>query len=820
MNGPVTRENASRTVRLDITGMTCANCAAAVERALRRLNGVETAVVNLPAGQALISYDTGRLTLSRLVERIQQAGYGTGIRRMPFHAPGLEDQEWSRLEETGRRLEGILKLEKGPEPDRLTLWGVTGVISPATVREAFRLAGFNLQPMDVQADEWQQRQHRQGIMLIAGLTAGIPLMVIAMLAGHGWLPDAIEKWAGWLWLQAVPATVIQAGLGWTHYRGAYHACRNRTANMDVLVALGTSAAWLQSAGVVLFHWPGHLYFETSVMILVLIRAGKYLEAKTRRRASDAIQQLIQLRPQTARIWKDGQEITVELERIVPGNIAIVRPGEQIPADGVVLEGTAAVVESMLTGEPVPVEKGPGDPVTGATLNQNGYLRLRIDRTGEDTVLARIIRLVAEAQTQQAPVHRLAEKIAGIFVPVILAVAAASFCFWFWLVPALGWAGETAARDRALFSLISVLVAACPCAMGLATPTAVIAGIGRGAETGVLFRSGEALEMAGRVDTVVWDKTGTLTRGEPVLVETVTSGSGNWSGDQLLRLAAGAARGSSHPLSAALMAEAGRRNLTVPSPENFTSQAGAGLLAMVEGRSVLTGSRPWLEQHDVSTAALHAEAARLEETGRLLVWMAIDGRTEAVFGFSDRLHEGAPGAIWQLHEMGLATVLLTGDREPAARRTAVELGIPSFRAEVRPEGKVAEIIRLQQAGRVVAMVGDGINDAPALARAGTGMAMARGLEVAIAAASVTILRSDPGAVPAAIALARQSLTIIRQNLFWAFFYNILLVPAAAAGMLHPVLAAAAMSASSVCVVLNSVRLRRYRPPLPGNRRRHS
>lgn len=811
---------------LPITGMTCANCVATVERNLKRLDGVGSAVVNLSSERATVEFDPGKLSLDAIVARVERAGYGIATGEADLVIKRLsDDNDARRLEKALMKLNGVLEAHVMVTNEKARVKYIPTIISQSEIRRTVAATGFEAVELGNVAEdaESKAREHEiteQRRLLIVGLIFTVPLFILSMSMDFGFLPNffydlsqkamALEmgmmpptKW--WFnWLMFALAAPVQFYVGWQYYVGAYKSLRNGSANMDVLIAMGSSVAFLYSIPVTLGWLNGHVYFETAAVIITLIRLGKFLEARAKGRTSDAIKKLMGLQAKTARLVRDGKEIELPVDEVIVGDVVLVRPGEKIPVDGVVVEGRSAVDEAMLTGESLPVEKGPGDPVIGATINKLGLLRFEATKVGKETALAQIVRLVEDAQGSKAPIQKIADQVSGIFVPAVIGIALLTFVGWYFFSPPLAPNANTTIFTRALINMVAVLVIACPCAMGLATPTAVMVGTGKGAELGILFKNSEALERAGNVSIVVLDKTGTVTKGQPAVTD-IVAGDGI-DEDQLLRMAASVEKGSEHPLGEAIWAEATNRGLELSPLSGFKAEAGYGVEAEIEGNRVSVGNMRMMVKRNYALNGLEATVERVQNEAKTAMLVAINDQVLGVIAVADTLKDGSIEAIKELHKMGLKVAMITGDNQKTADAIAKQVGIDTVLAEVLPDGKSNEIKKLHESGAVVAMVGDGVNDAPALAQADVGLAIGTGTDVAMAAAPITLISGDLRGVSRAISLSRRTLSTIKQNLFWAFFYNVVLIPSAFLGYLNPMLAAGAMAFSSVFVVSNSLRLR--------------
>jgi len=805
-------------IELPVEGMSCASCVARVEDGLKKTRGVTSAQVNFASERASVAFDARQTNVQDLVAAVHGAGYEVPRARTMIPIQGMSCASCvAKVEDALRGVEGVVDASVNLAREQASVEFIPGVATPDALRRAVRDAGYEpLATEEATVDREAERRARELRMLRTRLV-GAAILTIPILWGslphmglNVWSPMFLHNWV----LQFALAIPVQFWAGWRFYRGMWASLRHGSADMNTLIAVGTSAAFLYSAAATFApQWfaggsvAPAVYYETASIIIVFILLGRYLEARAKGQTSDAIRRLMGLQAKTARIIQDGQEVDVPVQEVVVGDIIVVRPGEKIPVDGVVLSGSSAVDESMITGESMPVEKREGGEAIGATLNKTGTFRFRATKVGRDTALAQIVRLVEQAQGSKAPVQRLADRIAASFVPAVIAVAVVTAVIWYAF-------GPEPRLTYALLNFVAVLIIACPCALGLATPTAIMVGTGRGAEAGILIKGGEALEIAHRITAVVLDKTGTLTRGTPVVTDVIPLN--GYDEGALVRLVASAERGSEHPLGEAIVARARSTGLVLADPGAFEAVPGHGITATVDGQRIVAGNVALLEREHIGLDGAAAHVDRLTGEGKTPMLVAIDGRPAGIIGVADTLKPNSREVVAALKQMRIEVVMLTGDNRRTAEAIARQVGLDRVLADVKPDQKAAQVDALQREGYLVAMVGDGINDAPALAKADLGIAIGAGTDVAIESAGIVLIGDDLRGVLTAVALSRRTMRTIHQNLFWAFAYNVALIPVAAGvlypftGMLlSPMLAALAMAMSSVTVVSNSLRLRSFR-----------
>lgn len=803
----------SKHVVLPVIGMTCANCVATIERNVNKLPGVSNTVVNLSTERAMVDYDPAKLGVPDLISKIEKAGYGIAAGEYILGIKRLSDiSDAGRLENVLTGADGILEAHANVATEKLKVSYIPTMINTEEINRIVKKAGFDTVDQNMDEENVEERLRyaeidNQRRLLIIGILFSLPLLVLSMSADLKLLPEAIAHSQWFKFGMMALATPVQFYVGWQYYVGAYKALRNGSANMDVLVALGSSVAYFYSVLVVFGFLHGHVYFETAAVIITLIKMGKFLEARAKGKTSDSIKKLMSLRPKKARILRDGVETEIPINQVVIGDSIIVKPGESIPVDGSLVEGESYVDESMLTGESFPVLKIVGASVIGGTINKNGWFKFVAQKIGKDTMLAQIIQLVEDAQSSKAPIQKMVDKVSAVFVPVVIGIAILTFVGWFFLGGEIMTGDEMTPLTRALVNMVAVLVIACPCAMGLATPTAIMVGTGKGAEIGVLVKSSEALEKAAKINTIVFDKTGTITEGQPSVTDVITRG--NITENELLLLSGSLEKSSEHPLGEAIVAEAGNRDLILEKPDMFTSKTGMGIIGEIRGKRLLLGNTKLMDEENINTTEWNSEIKRLQGEGKTVMIVAIENTISGLIAVADKVKKSSYEAIKSLKESGMRVVMITGDNALTAQAVGSQIGIEDLIAEVLPGGKAVKIKELQLSGNVVAMVGDGINDAPALAQADVGIAIGTGTDIAMASAPIVLVRGDLNGVVQSIHLAVNTVKTIKQNLFWAFFYNIVLIPVAAMGLLIPIFAAAAMAMSSVFVVTNSLRLSKKR-----------
>lgn len=797
--------------------MTCANCAMSIERALKKVQGVHDVNVNFGTEQATVSFDPDQVQVQSVIQKVRDAGYGVASASVDIPVTGMTCANCAAAVERtlNKKVAGVQSVSVNFATEKAHVEYVPGMVTLEDIAAAIEKAGYGAvmpaETMDVEDAELAARNaeiRAQTGKFVIGVMFTLPLFVISMGRDFGLLGQwSHAAWVNWFFLAL--ATPVQFYTGWDFYTGGWKSLRNGSANMDVLVAMGSSVAYFYSLFLLLFPSLGmHVYFETSAVIITLIKMGKMLESRTKGRTGMAIRKLMALRPKTATIMMDGREKVVPLSSVAVGDEVVVRPGEAIPVDGVILAGDSSIDESMLTGEPIPVDKRPGDSVAAGTINGEGFIRFEARKVGKDTALARIIRMVQDAQGSKAPIQGLADRVAAIFVPGVISIAFITFFLW-WAV-----GGNFV---PAMIRLVAVLVIACPCALGLATPTAIMAGTGKGAEKGVLFKNSQALEMATKLGTIVLDKTGTITQGKPAVTDVTLLNPDVLTEEEFLRLTASAEAGSEHPIGRAIVREAEARKIPLFSTDSFKAVRGLGVQARINGKEIMVGRPAWIEEAGLSMDGLRDRIQSMQDMGKTVMVVAIDGRPQGMIAVSDPLKPESEAAVRKLHEESLRVVMLTGDNAQTARTIAMQVNIDEVIPDVRPEEKAQKIKELQEKGGRVGMVGDGINDAPALAQADVGFAIGTGTDVAIETGDVVLASGSLSGVPRAVHLSRATMRTIKQNLFWAFFYNVILIPIAAGVLypfeflpyflrdLHPILAAFAMAMSSITVVLNSLRL---------------
>lgn len=793
----------SENVTLSITGMTCAACATRIEKNIGKVPGVQKASVNLATEKASVTYDPSQAKVEDVIAKIKKTGYGVQEEKVQLDIIGMTCAACAtRVEKGLNKIEGVTSAAVNLATEKANIEYIPGNTNVDQLIAAVKKAGYDAKVIgDADGDYERNAREKEYKIQKRKFTVGAFISIFFLVQ---MISDFRMEYGNGSffhmnpWLQFLLATPVQFYTGGHYYRDAYNAVRGGSANMAVLVVLGTSAAFFYSLVVTIMGTGQFLYFEAAVIVMTLIVLGKLLETRAKGQTSEAIKTLMGLQAKTARVIRDGEEMDIPIEEVQAGEMIFVRAGEKIPVDGEIVEGSTTIDESMLTGESMPVGKKAGDTVIGATVNKHGSFTFKATKVGKDTALAQIIKLVEEAQGSKAPIQKLADKISGIFVPIVILIAIATFAITYFL----------AGFIPALVSTIAVLVIACPCALGLATPTAVMVGTGKGAENGLLIKGAEHLQNSQRVTTVVLDKTGTITKGEPDVTDVVTFG--NYSEDELLQVAASAEKGSEHPLGEAIVNGAKDKGLLLQEGKNFSAIPGHGIQVSINDQTVLIGNKKLMNTNKIEIDPALSRMEQLEGEGKTAMLIAVEGSLAGIIAVADTVKETSAKAITHLKKMGIEVIMITGDNRLTAEAIAKQVGVDRVLAEVLPEDKSAEVEKLKQEGKIVAMVGDGINDAPALAAADVGIAIGTGTDVAIEAADITLMRGDLMGIVDIISLSKSTMRKIRQNLFWAFAYNIILIPVAAIGLLNPILAGGAMAFSSVSVVGNTLFLRKWKP----------
>ena len=810
-------------VDLPIKGMSCASCALKIEKGLADVQGVSKATVNFAAEKATVVFHPDQTDLSRLIEKVKDLGYGAKSEKVLLPIQGMTCASCvNKVQKALSSVKGVVHASVNFATERASVEYIPEEVSIRDLKKAVEEAGYHV--IEVKEEDIVEKERLAREAELSGLrmkfTIGAILLAPILILMYG--GSFLEKWVGLpmganFFLQFLLATPVQFWAGRQFYVGFWKATRHKTSDMNTLITVGTSAAYLYSLIVTFVpHWVMvkglmmDVYFDTSAAIIVLILLGRFLEARAKGKTSEAIKKLMGLQPKTARVFRNGNELDIPVEEVAIDDIIVVRPGEKIPVDGIVKEGYSSVDESMVTGESLPVEKRAGDSVIGATINKAGTFKFEATKVGKDTVLSQIVRLVQEAQGSKPPIARMVDVIASYFVPVVIGIAILTFIIWYFF-------GPHPALTYAFLNFVAVLIIACPCALGLATPTSIMVGTGKGAENGILIRGAEALETAHRLNTIVLDKTGTLTKGEPSVTDIIESG--RFHKREILTLAASAEKGSEHPLGEAIVKKAKEEDLQLLDPTDFQAIAGQGIETTVDSKRVLLGNLRLMEERRISLNGLLNKAEQLSNEGKTPMFIAVESEVIGIIGVADTLKENSKKAVEALHRMGLEVVMLTGDNQRTAKAIAGQIGVDRVLAEVLPEMKAEEVKRLQSEGKRIGMVGDGINDAPALAQADVGIAIGTGTDVAMEASDITLIGGDLRGIVTAIALSRATIRNIKQNLFWAFAYNTVLIPVAAGILfpffgilLNPIFAAGAMAISSVTVVSNALRLRRFQAPM--------